>query len=263
MSNRWSETMGVVLVMLFFFTGCEQGYVNDEGDTTSELDPDRVSVSSDFAAEAFEASGGLDTWTEAKKLGCECVVTFYEPDGSFYLTEQHYDVYPWSNVVKISGREPEGEYAWWFSNGQCDVLLSPGQDMKLPTDLDCPCLAQAILAITTTPVRFLDPLTQFDRQETAVKIQGKWYHPIHQTETGDGSGGTIFYQDRDSLLVDMVRITCSSPDRTLAIRGYDYRKIEKEGPLGPARIEIFSTGAGGVIQKRLAKIDCRTTRQAK
>ena len=250
-------------MMFFFFTGCEQSYKSDKDDAATGLDPDRISVTSDFAAEAFEATGGLDAWTGIKKLGSECVVTFYEPDGSHYLTEQHYDVYPWSNVMRISGREPEGQYAWWFSNGQCDVLLSPGQNVKLPTDLDCPCLAQAILAITTAPVRFLEPSAQFDKQETPVKIQGKWYHPIHQTGTGGRSGGTVFYQDRDRLLVDMVRITCSNPDRTLTIRGYDYRKIEKEGPLGPTRIEIFSTGVGGAIQKRLAKIDCCTTVQAK
>ncbi|MFC1637193.1 hypothetical protein ACFL5Z_20430, partial [Planctomycetota bacterium] len=93
MSKRWLETMAVVLVMVVFFAGCEQSVVSDESEPTAGLDPLAISAPSGFTAEAFEAAGGLDAWTETKKLGLDCVVTYYEPDDSFYLTQQRYDVH--------------------------------------------------------------------------------------------------------------------------------------------------------------------------
>ena len=256
MSNRLSETLGVVLVMICFFAGCEQNYISEESEATSELDPAKVSVPSGFAAEAFEAAGGRDAWTETKKMGFDGVVAFYEPDGSFYLTQQHYDVYPWSNVIEISGREPESDYSWRFSKGNMSPLERTGHIEEFPPNLERSCFAQAILAIATAPVSFLESSAQFNRQDAAVKKQGQWYYPIHKA--GERSGETVFYQDRDTLLVDMIRIPCPKVDKSLAVRGYDYQRIEKGGPLVPARIEIFSTGIAGVLQKRLVKIDCHT-----
>ncbi|OHB76368.1 MAG: hypothetical protein A2Z25_12695 [Planctomycetes bacterium RBG_16_55_9] len=115
--------------------------------------------------------------------------------------------------------------------------------------------------ITTAPVRFLDSSARYDRSETAVRVEGRWYHAI--SETGESSGQAIFYQDRDSRLVDMIRVPCAHAGKSFMVRGYDYRKIEKEGPLSPTRIELFSTGAEGDLQKRLVKIDCHTTVRAK
>ena len=261
MSKRLSETTGVVLVMFFFFAGCEQSAVRDESDEAVGLDPETVSAPSGFAAEAFDAAGGLEAWTEAKKLAFDCVVAFYEPDGSFYLTEQSYVVYPWSETVDILGREPKGGYAWRFSNGQMSELQSDGQIVHFPTSLERPCFAQAILAIASAPVHFLGPSARFNRQDAAVKKQGQWYYPIHQT--GKRSGQAVFYQNRDTLLVDMIRVSCSGANKPLTVRGYDYRRIAKGGPIVPARIEIFSTDAAGFLQERLVKMDCHTMALAK
>lgn len=261
MSDRLSETICLLLAAVLLLAGCEQSYENGESASTLAPGPESVPVPSGFAAEAIEAAGGLDAWTGAKKLRFDCVVTFYEPDGSFYLTEQRYDVSPWSNGIDISGREPKGEYAWRFLDGRLDVLRSAGQVHELPGTLERRCFAHAILAITTAPARLLDTSVQFDRQDAAVKIQGQWYHRINRA--GERSGETVLYQDRDSLLVDMIRVTCAEADKSLTVRGYDYQETEKDGPLVPMRVEIFSTGAGGDLQKRLAKIDCHTAGQAK
>lgn len=261
MSNQLLKTTGVVLGMVFFFAGCEQRYVSDESQETVGLNPAEISAPSGFAAEALKAAGGLDAWTETKKLGRDCVVTFYEPDGSFYLTQQHYDVYPWSNAIEISGREPNGNYIWQFSNGELTVLRGTGQIEAFPVSLERSCFAEAILAITTAPVSLLKPSDQFNRQDAPVKKEGKWYYPIHKT--GEPSGKAVFYQDRDTLLVNMIRVPCSGAGKALAVRGYDYQKIEKQGPLVPARIEIFNIDLAGVIKNRLVKIDCHSAVQAK
>ena len=170
MSVRWSVMIGVMISAVVLFAGCERRVVTDERDTPSGLDPATISVPSGYASDAFEVAGGLTAWTRTKKMECDCVVTIYEPDGSFYLTQQHYDVDPWSNAIEISGQEPESRYVWRFSNGTMSVIQGIGQDRKLLADLECSCFAQAILAIATAPVRLLDPSAQFDRQDTAVKV---------------------------------------------------------------------------------------------
>jgi hypothetical protein len=261
MSVRLSELIGVMISVVILFAGCEKGYRAEENELSSGLDPNTVSVPSGYAADIFEVAGGLDAWIGTKKMAFDCVVTIYEPDGSFYLTEQHYDVEPWSNAIEISGHEHENEYVWRFSNGTMNVIQGMRQDRKLFPDLESSCLAQAILAIITAPVRLLDSSAQFDKHDTAVKIQGQWYYLIDKT--GGHSNDAVFYQNRDSLLVNMIRFACSCADKSFAVRGYDYQKIEKDGALAPSRIEIFTTDAEDVLQRRLVKIDCHTMFSAK
>jgi hypothetical protein len=256
MSVRLSELIGVMISVVILFTGCEKSYMAEEDEVSSGLDPNTISIPSGYTADIIEVAGGLDTWIGTKKMAFDCVVTIYEPDGSFYLTEQHYDVEPWSNAIEISGHEHENEYVWRFSNGTMSVIQGMGQDRKLFSDLEDSCFAQAVLAITTAPVRLLDSSAQFDKHDNAVKIQGQWYYPIDKT--GGRSNDAVFYQNRDSLLVTMIRFTCPGADKSFAVRGYDYQKIEKDGALVPSKIEIFTTTAGDVLQKRLVKIDCHT-----
>ena len=261
MNGRLSDTMGVILVMVFFFAGCEQGVVRDESDAAVGLDPEKISTPSGFAAEAIKTTGGLEAWTGTKKMVFDCVVAFYEPDGTSYLTEQNYVVYPWSETVDILGREPEGGYAWRFSNGQISELQSDGQIVHFPASLERPCFAQAILAIASAPVHFLEPSAPFSRQDAAIKKQGQWYYPIHQA--GKRSGQAVFYQNRDTLRVDMIRVPCLAANKPLTVRGYDYRQITKGGPFVPTKIEIYSTDVAGILKERLVKMDCHTMALAK
>ena len=76
----------------------------------------------------------------------------------------------------------------------------------------------------------------------------------------------VFYQDRDSSLVSMIRLSCTGTgsiiDRTVQyVRGYDYKEVEKTGLLVPTRIEIFETDARDRMQKRVVKIDCHAIKR--
>ncbi|MEJ2702922.1 MAG: hypothetical protein P8Z79_10825 [Sedimentisphaerales bacterium] len=261
MSTRLSETLGVVLAAVLVFAGCEQSQKQSEEDVATGLAPETVTVPSGFTSDVFEAAGGLEAWKQTRKLQFDGVVTLYEPDGSFYLTEQHYDVYPWLGAIDVSGRESGGEYVWRLSGGQFSEPHGATVGPKLPSNLERSCLADAILAIATAPVRLLDTSGQLDRQETAIRIQGRWYFPINKT--GGRTGASVFYQGRDSLLVDMIRVDCAGPAKSVVVRGYDYQQIERQGPVVPRKIEIFEAGAEGTLQKRLAQIDCYRTMQAK
>jgi len=263
------QTICLVLVAVFALAGCEQKQKEDVDVLARGAELEAIWPPSEEAARAIDATGGLDAWKKTAKLQLDCVVTFYRPDGSFYLTEQRYEVHPWSNSIQISADEPKGAFVWQLSNGQFNVLRGAGQIDALPKAVPSRCFAEVILNIITAPARFLDSSVEFTKQSTPVKMQGKWYYPI-DTQGKDltvSISDAVFYQDRDSSLVDMIRLVCLSQglltESTGAarempiqyVRGYDYEVVEKAGPRIPTRIEIFETDARDRSQKRLVKID--------
>jgi len=126
----------------------------------------------------------------------------------------------------------------------------------LPVAIENRHLADAILNIITAPVRFLDKSFTFTKVPQPVKIEGQWYYPIERERIFIGAipywSKVVFYQNRDTSLVDMLWF---AGEKFLAVRGYDYREVEKKGVAVPTRIEIFRTDADGVLQERLVKID--------
>jgi len=277
MRNRISELVCLVLVAVFVLAGCWQKQKEDVDvpanapvGAVREPPLQSISVPSDEAARAIDATGGLDAWKNTKMLQLDCVVTFYQPDGSFYLTEQRYEVHPWLNSIQISADEPKGAFVWQLSNGQFNVLRGAGQIDALPKAVPSRCFAEVILNIITAPARFLDGSVDFSKQSTPAKMHGKWYYPINRQGKDPTArlSEAVFYQDRDSSLVDMIRLACSSSgtgrEKPIQyVRGYDYQEVEKGAPLVPTRIEIFETDARDRMQKRLVKIDCHAVKRTR
>jgi len=263
----------LVLVAAFIFTGCQRIYKEDVVEAlASGPDIKMISVPPDYVVRAIEAAGGLTGWMKTKELQLDCVVTFYQPDGSFYLTEQHHVVYPWSNSIQISAREPKGRFVWQLSKGKFDVLQDDGQSDALPVVIGSSHFAEMILSVITIPARFLDESVEFTKETTELKIQGQWYYTLTrrskqvvgaELEPARPLSKAIFYQDRDNSLVDMILFDYMSGDDFLAVRGYDYAEVEKEGVRVPVRIEIFRTDARGNLQGRLVKIDYHAFKRAK
>jgi len=271
MSDRFSAIVCLALVVALVIGGCEQKQQKDVDVFNVAPDMATISVPSEYAAAAIKAAGGLDAWSNTKELQLDCVVTFYEPDGSSYLTEQHYDVYPWSNSIRISGREPQGEFAWQLSKGRFESLQGGDGTGGLPAAVSRRCFADLMLHIVTVPARFLDQSVEFARQSTATKLQGRWYHAIDRRSKPNAESAesvqprlqAVFYQDRDKAVVDMMRLVCNEGQKFLIVRGYDYTEVEKGGIVLPARIEIFNSDAGGNLKDRLARIDCHALGKTK
>ena len=275
MGNNFSKTIWMVLVGAFILTGCQRKYEENVVDTLdSGPEIEMTSVPPDYVVKAIEAVGGWDAWTRTKELQLDCVVTFYQPDGSFHLTEQHHVVYPWSNSIQISARELQGRFVWQLSKGKFDVLQESGQSDALPVVIGSNHFAEMILSIITIPARFLDEPAEFAKETTGIKIQGQWYYPISRlskpvavteldSEPAVVLSEAVFYQDRDSSLIDMLLFDFMSGDGYLVVRGYDYTEVEKNGVRVPARIEIFRSDARGNLRERLVKIDNHTFKHSK
>lgn len=271
MINRFSKIIWLVLVMVLAVTGCRQEYKADEEALAYGPDVETIVVTNDYVPRAIKATGGYAAWVKAIKLRVDCVVTFYRPDGSFYLTEQHHEIYPWSDSIRILAREPQGRFVWQLSGNNFSVLEGAELVDTLPVKVCHRYLAEAILNITTAPVRLLDSEAVFTEGPGPVKMEGLWYYPVVRRDSpGERTSSdaesywtkVVFYQNKENFLVDMLWFAGADEKKFLAVRGYDYREVvrmdsqvEENGVLVPAKIEIFRTDARGILQERLVKID--------
>lgn len=250
------------ITVIAIVTGCEQKYSEEVpvltyGRAAPLNDPNFVVPG--YASAAIEATGGRRAWTKTEQIEFDCVVTFYNQDGSFYLTEQHHEIAPWSNSIRISAIEPHGRFVWELSGDTLSTLESADSYPVRDTRYEMRDVIYAILNITTAPARFLDESVLFTKISEPVKVEGRWYHPIERasifTVRGPGWSKVVFYQNTGSSLVDMIWHADFEREKFLMVRGYDYRELEKGGVLVPAKIELFKTDAGGVLQRRLVEIN--------
>jgi len=262
MINWFSKVVWLFLLPAFIVAGCEQGSKRELSPSEVLLDPNLVMP--DYVSSAIEATGGLQAWTKAKELELDCVVTFYKPDGTFYLTEQHHRIWPSADSIQISAVEPKCKFVWQLSKGQFKV--TKGADCAaeaLPTEISSRDFAEAILVVTTAPARLLDSKVEFIKASGPVRIEGLWYYPIKRVtpdkvDVEQYCRRAVFYQNKDSSLVDMIWFTdigrqpLSAP---IAVCGYDYREAGVKAVHFPTKIEIFKTDSSGVLQQRLIKID--------
>jgi len=262
MINRFlKETICLLFVVAFVVAGCERKYESDVDVLAYGPDVNMIVVTNDYTPRAIGATGGYQAWIKTEKLQVDGVVTFYKADGSFYLTEHHCAIYPWSDSIRISALEPQGKLVWQLSQDSFSVIEAPHEIDVLPMAIAGRDFAEAILDIITAPVHLLDSKVVFTKEPKPVKMGGLWYYPIEWKSRDIEAyvelhwSKVIFYQNRDSSLVDMIWFAGVEQGKFLAVRGYDYRKVKENGILVPTRIEIFKTDVRGVLQEQLVKID--------
>jgi len=238
--------------------------------------PDRevLSAPADYVSAMLEASGGLSTWIQHKRLQSEGVVKLYRPDDSFYLTEHELVVYPWSGAIRISADEPRGKFIWQVANERYEVL-----EGEVPLDISplagsYQAYTSAILQIVTAPVRLLDPAAECYREPTPLRINGQWYQRItakfgSRRVAAKGKEGenvtfvepywtdAVYFLNRGAGLVDMIWLGNAAKQEFLVVRGYDYSQMENGGLRVPSKVEIFRADADGTARARLAQLDVR------
>jgi hypothetical protein len=206
-----------------------------------------------YILKAIDAAGGYEYWTAGRTISRNAVVTFYKPDGTFYLADQQYMIFPAADEIEISGSEKQGTYVWNFNHGL--FTMDAPEVNVIPNSLNERDFSEAVLFITTIPIRLLEPAFEFN-QMPEVKIVALWYYPIDVTSYGGQQWSKIvFYQNRDTSRVDMIWLACEGEQKFFMVRGYDYHKYSKSGMLIPSKVEIFCTAPDKTILDRLVKID--------
>lgn len=261
MANKVLKTSWFILVSVLIITGCEQQH-REAGPVLA--DPNFVPP--DYAASAIEATGGRQSWAKAEKLELDCVVTFHQPDGSFYLTEHHCEIHPWTNSIRISAQEPLRKLVLQLSDGQFSVLRGYDRADTSKVAESYRDFAETILTTITAPVRLLDGSAEFTRVPTPTRIKGLLYYPINRaTLAGNKQGGNvpaepywsevIFYQNTDSSLIDTLWFANAKEKIYLLVLGYNYAEVDSQGILAPTKVEIFITDNRGALQKCFAEVN--------
>jgi len=262
MSNWLSNMIWVAIAGVIVVGGC--AVESEEGTDLLAVGPEleKLTTSSEQAGVAITSAGGLDAWAKAKQIQLACVTTFYQEDGSYYLTEQLYKVFPWSNAIRISGREPRGEYAWEFQEGRLSILQGESQYDGLLVGVDNGCIADGILSVITAPIRLLDEAVDSKWSSQMVKLEGQWYRSIKRVPKAGVDGAENlreagFYQKRSSGRVDMVLVRCGGPEGVLIVRGHDYTLLGQGGVMIPSKIEAFKADPSGRVRHRIIQVDVK------
>ncbi|MHC4293577.1 MAG: hypothetical protein ACYSTX_04715 [Planctomycetota bacterium] len=282
--NRWIFNVLIFSLSVCCFSGCEQ--THEQEVVAEELDQTSLIITKDIVADyidgALSATGGRELWQDTKEIEYDCVVTFYKPDGSFYLTEQHHCIKPWSRQIRISATEPYGKIVCEFDPVQFKVLEGSVSKKGLPQGLCERELAEAILEAIAGSVSFLDKNMMFTRMDKPVKKVGSWYYAIERVEPGrlnqeDIKEGeaiepvvyywskVIYYQRTDSLLVDILNFASFDRQEYIGVRCYNYKgtvmrdtdSFERTGVFIPRKVEIFRTDSKGIFQEKIAGIDIK------
>ncbi len=275
MVMRVIRTAVLIVLATLMLTGCGRQVSKQPSQDLDLLatGPDRAAlpVPRPWVTAALDAAGGMAAWTRCKQLDFEAIVTATCPDGSFYLTEHEFDVYPWSDAIQVAAREPGGRIVWQTVGGQYRIVDGGDRADVSPVRTFYRDYAEAVLQITTAPVRMLDANVALTRRPARVQVGGQWYDPLEAKFAGqkvvspekgpetvvvepywtDG----IYFQNRDSLRVDMIWLANPAAQKFLLVRGYDYTPLAEGGVRAPTKIEIFQSGPDALPGPRLALID--------
>ncbi len=245
--NRRTAVLHFCLWLVLFSTGCANKYTQ----RSLAISPEAANIAAipAYAEKVIEVTGGLDRWVEVKELQIEAIVTLYRPDGSTYLTEHRYEVYPWSDSVRVTTREPSGTFSWLLSRGEVVEYNAPdanGPADPLNANVPAKEFSELVLDISTAGVRFLDSAAGFEVNPEPVKIDTQWYYAISRAPAQEGAAveNVTFYQNLTGGAVDAVEAPAEG-DFYLA-RSYNYgrrstahedRDIQDRCPAGiPAQI---------------------------
>lgn len=263
--------------------GCGRQVTRDAQEEDRRLDtlavgPDREALARlappDYVVDVVKASGGISAWVKNERLRAVGVVKLYRPDDSFYLTQHKFEVYPWSDAIRISASEPRGRLVWEMVAGRFEMVEgAPVMDVS-PLYGAYAGYADAFLQIVTAPVRLLDRGNQLNRQPVPFRRGGQWYEKIEVkfapgmlavagVDRGDQRMSQpywtdgVFYVNRASALIDMIWLGNAATEEYLTVRGYDYSTLESAGVRVPSKVEVFRADPDGTVRDRLAQIDIK------
>ena len=251
------------LLLFIVLTGCEKNLEYNNEVLATEPYAGNITIPPEFVSIAIEQTGGLDSWGKAKELKLNCVATFYDANESYYLTEQNYSIFPWSDSIIISGKELKNNYQWRLLDGQFDVLEGSDKINESIDRIEKGLLSRAILNLVTAPARFLDNSFVYTRGNSAIDIKGRMFYPIDRSvkDNKQTAVKTVLYQNKDSSLIDMILLSVEKDDVSYLICGYDYKEINDSDISIPYRIEIFNSDSNGISQNLLIEIDVISAKQ--
>ena len=186
-------------------------------------------------------------------ISANCVVTFFNDDGSRYITSQQHRIYPSDSWIIISSSEPAGEFVCQFSSDGFNITSSlsgsrgGGQTQTMHGDT-----TQLVLAAFSAGSGLIEDLKEVGKPE---KISGRLYQPMQSQSYCQEQICLAFYRNINSGVVDIVRFEDGNSARYLFCRSFNYQKITGVARPVPTKIDIFNTDKAGLLQGQLLQME--------
>ncbi len=141
------------LLSLSLSAGCQEARQQQVPTTFETAAHQTDIIMSDYASAAVNAAGSLEAWMQVRQMQVNCVVTLYQPDGSYYLTSQRHKILPWSNAIQIRANEPQAKIFWQLSDNQFTTPQGSAVIDAMPEAITSDFYARALRDIVTAPIR--------------------------------------------------------------------------------------------------------------
>ena len=185
------------------------------------------------------------------EITAKCIVTYYDDQGSRYISQQQHTIYPEDSVIRIKTHEPEGHFEWMLNKGVYTIIS--GDPSKLPVLMCSREIAQAIILSVSARGGFLGERDGI--MLDPVSIAGQMYQPIIMYARQGGAITQKVYREISSNKMNWVEINNSNKKLLIAARSYNLRKLPDSDKLFPASIDIYNTDSAGRPADRIMKID--------
>lgn len=185
-------------------------------------------------------------------ISADCIVTFFDGQGSKYISQQHHTIYPQVSAIKVEAAEPEGNFQWELFNGVFKTVRSGSS--KSPVTLCSNEIARAIILTVSAKGGFLD-----DNAGTLLEpmsIAGQVYQPVVLYSVDHDPIKLKIYRDVSSHKVGWVEV--GSSKALLAARGYNPRNFKGSDKIMPTSIDIYDTDKDGRPSDRIMKLEYNT-----
>jgi hypothetical protein len=202
-----------------------------------------------------------------RSIVADSVVTFYDADGGTYLSEQRHTIYPHSQVLELSGIEPEASYKWRLQQSNFRVEAGSAKLDEQVGEISKRNIAKLIL---TSVVSGSGMSEELKGSSERAKLEGRWYNVI---EIGPGTAYTAtlkdievpwakltLYGDRGSGVIDRVVIEDLASGEMLMAHSYNFWWLDGIGRLIPTKIDIFKINTGQSENQHFLSIASHTVR---
>ncbi|MBN1787646.1 MAG: hypothetical protein JW806_04555 [Sedimentisphaerales bacterium] len=158
------------------------------------------------------------------------VAKFLQDDGSWYLTEQEYEVFAKTKSITLTAREPYGQIVWVVQNGKASVQKKPWRgifDKELFELITNEAISKGLLELFTAGLGHT--YTSSDQGQNFT-FEGR----IYESAFDDGNG-TILYKDKSTGRKDLVVF---DGKKRHILYGYNYLKTAKDRYF-PSKIDVY------------------------
>ena len=162
----------------------------------------------------------------------DCIVSYFDTDGSVYLTEQLHSFCGSSKQMIVSSLEPEGKIIWKLSSGRFETISWAEKETE--NKLMDHNIARVLMSSMLAGSDMLGGEAS-DAGES-VKIGGKWYEPI-VISSSKGARQTA-YRSILTKRIDMVELIDKSDGSSYISNCFNYKFLKAINKTTPTKLEV-------------------------